>query len=136
MAIFTISGILGILGAAVTAVASGAGFLANIATIPFALAGNNRTLALVMYWIIFAIDAFIIVRITSAVLQPFYDIFGIEGVELGFTSIYLMVINIFTGFIFGWFFVPFHLFLIVTIILVFELVIFMLRMKATKQLSS
>ncbi|KKN43746.1 hypothetical protein LCGC14_0700280, partial [marine sediment metagenome] len=118
MAIFTISGILGILGAAVTAVASGAGFLANIATIPFALAGNNRTLALVMYWIIFAIDAFIIVRITSAVLQPFYDIFGIEGVELGFTSIYLMVINIFTGFIFGWFFVPFHLFLIVTIILV------------------
>ena len=135
MAVFTISGILGILGAAVTGVASAAGFLANIATIPFALAGNNRTLALIMYWIIFAIDAFVIVRITSAVLQPFYDIFGIEGVELGFTSIYLMVINIFTGFIFGWFFVPFHLFLIVTIVLIFELVIFMLRLKATKQLS-
>ena len=78
MAVFTISGVLGIIGAGVTAVASAAAFLANIATIPFTIAGNNRTLAVVIYWIVFAIDSFIVVPLVSGILQPFFDIFGLE----------------------------------------------------------
>ena len=134
MAIFTISGFLAAIGTGITAIGSVAAFLANIATIPFAFAGNNRTLAIVMYWVVFAIDSFVVVPLVSGVLQPFFDIFGMEGVQIGFTTIYLTIINIFTGFLFNWFFVPFHLLMLASIILLFELVIFMVRIKGISKI--
>ena len=71
------------------------------------------------------IDSFVVVQLISAVMQPFYDIFAIEGVELGFTSVYLLVINMFTGFLFGWYFVPFHLLMITSVVLLLQLTIWM-----------
>lgn len=130
MVVLTISGILGVIGAGITSVASVASFLANIATIPFRLAGENRTLAVSMYWVVFAIDSFLVVPVISGVTQPFFDIFGIEGVKIGFTTIYLLVINLFTSFLVGWAFTPFHLLILATLILVLELVIFMVRTKS------
>ena len=120
MALLTIGGVLAALGTAVTTVASAASFLANVATIPFRLAGDNKVLATGMYWIVFAIDSFIFVPLFSAITQPFFDVFGIEGVQIGFTSIYLTIINIFTGFLFGWFFVPYHLLMMATLILIIQ----------------
>ena len=136
MAIFTISGFLAAIGAGITAVASAAGFLANIATIPFKIAGDNKSLAIVMYWVVFAVDTFVVVPLVSGILQPFFDIFGLEGIQLGFTTIYLTVINIFTGFIFGWFFVPMHLLMLASVLLIFEFVAFMLRTKSVATILS
>ena len=134
MVVLTISGVLGIIGAGVTAVASAAAFLANIATIPFTIAGNNRTLAVVIYWVVFAIDSFVVVPLVSSVLQPFFDIFGLEGVKIGFTTIYLLIINIFTSFLFNWAFVPFHLLILASLVLALELVIFMVRTKSISKI--
>ncbi len=134
MAVFTISGILGIIGAGITAIGSAAAFLANVATIPFTLAGNNRTLAVTIYWVVFAIDSFVVVPIISGISQPFFDIFGIEGVQIGFTTIYLLVINIFTAFLFNWAFVPFHLLMLASLILILELLIFMVRTKSISKI--
>lgn len=128
MVILTIGGVLGGIGAAITTVASGASFLANLATIPFRVAGENRVLAISMYWLVFAIDSFVFVPLFSAVTTPFFDVFGIKGVEIGFTSIYLIIINIFTSFLFGWFFVPFHLLILATLILILEFLVWGLRL--------
>lgn len=122
MVAITIGGILATAAAAISTVASVGSFLAGIAILPFKIAGDNKLFAVLIYWLVFFIDSFIFVPIFSALMQPFYDIFGLKGIEIGFTSIYLTLINIFTGFIFGWFFVPFHLLVMASIILALQLV--------------
>ncbi len=123
MVVITIGGILTLLGAGISAAASVGGFLANVAFLPFKIAGDNRMFAIFIYWIVFFIDSFVVVRIFSAVMQPFFDIFGITGVEIGFTSIYLIIINMFTTFLLGWFFVPFHLLILASLVLALEFAI-------------
>ena len=121
--VVTIGSVLALLGAGISAAASVGGFLANIAFLPFKIAGDNRLFAVVIYWIVFFIDSFVVVRVFSVVMQPFFDIFGITGVEIGFTSIYLLLINMFTTFLFGWFFVPFHLLMLASLVLALQFAI-------------
>ncbi|HEC37409.1 hypothetical protein LCGC14_0978920 [marine sediment metagenome] len=123
MVVITISGILAILGAGISSLASVGGFLANVAFLPFKIAGDNKLFAVVIYWIVFFIDSFIVVQLFSAIMQPFFDIFGITGVEIGFTSIYLILINMFTVFLLGWYFVPFHLLMLASAVLALQFAI-------------
>ena len=120
-----IAGILAALGAAVSPVVAVGTFLADIALIPFKLAGDNKMLATFMYWIVFAVDAFIITPAVSSITEPFFAFFGIEGVKIGFTTIYLFLINIFTSFLFGWAFSAFHLLIITSLLLLLQLALFM-----------
>ena len=121
MVVITFGSVLALLGAGISAAASVGGFLANVAFLPFKVAGDNKLFATFIYWIIFFIDSFVVVRLFSTIMQPFFDIFGLKGIEIGFTSIYLIIINMFTGFLFGWFFVPFHLLVIASLVLALQL---------------
>ncbi len=125
MVVITIAGVLSALGLAVSAITSVGGFMANVAFLPFKVAGDNKLFATFIYWVVFFIDSFIFVPLFSAVTNPFFEALNIEGVELGFTSIYLIIVNIFSSFLFGWFFVPFHLLIIVSLVLILQLVIWM-----------
>ncbi len=128
MVVITLSGILAGLAAAISAVTSVGSFLANIAILPFKVAGDNKMFAIFIYWIVFFIDSFIFVPLFSAVTNPLFKAFGLEGIELGFTSIYLIIVNIFASFLFGWFFVPFHLLIIATLVLLLQFAAWMYTM--------
>lgn len=121
MVIVTVGGVLAGLAAAISAVTSVGSFLANVAFLPFKVAGDNKMFAIFIYWTVFFIDSFLFVPLFSAVTNPLFKSFGLEGIELGFTSIYLVVVNIFTSFLFGWFFVPFHLLIIASLVLLLQL---------------
>ncbi len=122
MAVLTISGIIGLFAGGISAIASIGAFLAGILILPFKLAGDNKELALTIYWVVFLIDSFFVTTLTNGVLAPLYELFNIAPLDLGFTSIYLIVINIATVPLLGWYFVPIHLLMLASLLILIRLI--------------
>ena len=76
MVVFTIGGVIAAVLGAVSVVVSAGGFLVNILTLPFKVAGDNKLFATSIYWFVFVIDSFLIVNLTSAFTNPIFELVG------------------------------------------------------------
>ena len=101
MPAITIGGLLAavvaIVGTGVSLFLTVANLLANILFLPFKAFEGNALLITVFYWSILFVDVFMITQVTELIL----GIFGVHGLNLNFSWLFMLFVNLPLLYIFG-----------------------------------